>query len=64
MNSKDNRFIIVAKEGKALKDEGFRQILVDQETGVNYLMIKSGYGLGITPLVDQDGKPIISKAKD
>ena len=36
-------------------------IIVDKETGVNYLMVRSGYGAGLTPLIDTDGKPIISK---
>lgn len=38
-------------------------IIVDKETGVNYLMVRSGYGAGLTPLIDADGKPIISKPK-
>lgn len=58
---KNNRFITIAKEGSALSDEGFKQILVDKETGINYLMVKSGYGLGLTPLLDSDGKPMITK---
>lgn len=61
MIKKDSRFIVVLKEGNGLKEEGVRQIIVDKETGVNYLVLKSGYGLGITPLLDQDGKPIITK---
>lgn len=61
MKGKDNRFVVVLKEGSSLKDEGVRQILVDKETGVHYLSLKSGYGLGITPLLDKDGKPIITK---
>ena len=36
-------------------------IIVDKETGVNYLMVRSGYGAGLTPLIDADGKPIITK---
>ena len=60
MKNKDNRFEIVLQEGNSLKSEGFRQILVDRETGVNYLVLKSGYGLGITPVLDKDGKPVIT----
>lgn len=55
-----NRFVVVHKDGSSLKDEGIRQILVDRETGVNYLMWKSGYGAGITPLLDREGKPVIT----
>ena len=36
-------------------------IIVDKETGVNYLMVRSGYGAGLTPLIDADGKPIVTK---
>ena len=36
-------------------------IIVDKKTGVNYLFVRSGYGAGLTPLLDPDGKPIITK---
>lgn len=36
-------------------------IIVDKETGVNYLFVRSGYGAGLTPLIDADGKPIVTK---
>lgn len=61
MKKQDNRFETIFKEGGSLKEEGFKQIIVDKETGVNYLMIKCGYGLALTPLLDKDGKPIITK---
>ena len=34
---------------------------VDKETGVNYLCWKSGYGAAITPLLDSEGKVIVTK---
>ncbi len=39
-----------------------RKIIVDTETGVNYLLISSNMtsGCGATVLVDKDGKPIIT----
>ena len=61
MKNKDKRFITILKEGSSLKDEGLKQILIDKETGVNYLIIKSGYGLGITPILDKHGKPVITQ---
>lgn len=64
MKNKGNRFMVVSKEGTSIKSEGLRQVLVDKETGVNYLVIISGYGLGITPILDQDGKPIVTKTDD
>ena len=36
------------------------EIWVDKETGVNYVFHKSGYGGGMAPLLDRDGKPVIS----
>ena len=36
-------------------------IIVDKKTGVNYLFVRSGYGAGLTPLLDPDGKPIITR---
>ena len=35
-------------------------IWVDKETGVNYVFHASGYAGGMTPLLDRDGKPVIS----
>lgn len=35
-------------------------ILVDKETGVNYIFYKSGYGGGLSPLLDNQGKPVIT----
>ena len=36
------------------------EIWVDKETGVNYVYWLSGYAGGLTPLLDRDGKPIVS----
>ncbi len=36
------------------------EIWVDTETGVNYLYHYSGNSGGLTPLLDRDGKPVIS----
>ena len=55
-----DRFVIIHKEGSQLKDEGYRQLLVDKETGVTYLLWKAGYGSAITPLLETDGKPVIT----
>ena len=58
---KDERFVVIHKEGSQLKDSGFRQLLVDKETGVTYVLWKAGYGSAITPLLNKDGTPIITK---
>ena len=36
-------------------------MVVDKETGVNYIVAKFGTGGGICPLVDKDGRPIVTK---
>ena len=58
---KDKRFEVTVKEGSELADSGLMQVIVDKETGVNYLFVKSGYGAGLTPLLDVDGKVAVTK---
>ena len=36
------------------------EIWVDKETGVNYLFHRDGNAAGFTPLLDRDGKPVIT----
>ena len=36
------------------------EIWIDTETGVNYLFHVGGEAGGITPLIDRDGKPIVT----
>lgn len=40
-----------------------RKIIVDTQTGVNYLLMSSNMtgGSGITVLVDADGKPLVTQ---
>ena len=61
MAKNEERFEVVFADGSQLKDAGIRQILVDHETGVNYLIWKSGYAGSITPLLDSEGKVVITK---
>ena len=58
---KEERFAVVFKDGSQAKDEGYRLILVDKEIGVHYLCWKAGFGAGITPLLDSEGKVVITK---
>lgn len=58
---RDDRFEVILKEGSTLLESGQIMILVDKETGVNYLWVKSGYAGGLTPLLEADGRPIITK---
>ena len=61
MAKKEERFEVVFQDGSQLKDSGVRQILVDKETGVHYLVWRSGYAGGITPLLDSEGNVVITK---
>ena len=40
------------------------EIWVDRETGVNYLYHAAGYSGGLTPLLDREGKPVITTVYD
>ncbi len=59
MNSND-RFEVIYRDGSQLRNGGMHQILVDKVTGVNYLVWKEGYAGGITPLLDAEGKVVVS----
>ena len=39
------------------------EIWVDKETGVNYLFHADGNAGGLTPLLDKDGRPVITPVK-
>lgn len=52
----DDRFIKTFSQGKL----NVMEIWVDKETGVNYLYHSAGYGAGLTVLLGQDGKPVVT----
>ncbi len=54
--SKGQRFEKIYIQGAMTTTE----IWVDKETGVNYLFHACGTAGGMTPLLDRDGKPIVS----
>lgn len=54
--AKTDRFEKVYTQGTLTTTE----IWVDKETGVNYLFHAAGYAGGMTPLLDRDGKPVVS----
>ena len=60
-NKDDKRFIKIFKE-RSLTES--MEILLDTETGVNYLYIGAGYGMGITPLLGPDGKVLVSSQRE
>ena len=53
--SKDKRFIKIYSQSA-----GAVEIWVDKQTGVNYLFHSSGYAGGLTPLLDAEGKPVVT----
>ena len=56
-NMKEKRFVTVYSQGAV---DGV-EILVDKETGVNYLFKLAGYAGGLTPLLDENGKVVVTK---
>ena len=52
------RFVKLYSQGTFTVNE----IWVDTQTGVNYLYHASGNGAGMTPLLDREGKPVISSS--
>ncbi len=56
---KEKRFVRTLVEGGGFAGPA-TYVLVDRETGVNYLYAASGYGGGITPLLNRDGTPVIT----
>lgn len=56
MARKPPRFVKIVEEGTLNGTE----VWVDTQTGVNYLFHYSGYAGGLTPLLDRDGKPVVS----
>ena len=55
----NNRFVVNEKHVSGFIN--YYQVIVDKQTGVNYLCVKTGYGAGLTPLLDKNGKPLITK---
>ena len=55
MAKKEERFVKIYSENM-----GCEMILVDKKTGVNYLFVQSGYAGGLTPLLNADGRPVVT----
>lgn len=53
------RFVWRDKEMKGICREA--DVIVDTETGVNYLFVVYGNGAGLTPLIDENGKPVVTR---
>ena len=55
MAKKEERFVKIYAENM-----GTEMILVDKKTGVNYLFVQNGYAGGLTPLLNSDGRPVVT----
>lgn len=58
--AKEKRFVKLYTQGSLEVNE----IWVDTHTGVNYLFHCAGYAGGLTPLLDRDGKPVVSSQSE
>lgn len=52
----EDRFVKTYSQGMV----NIMEVWVDKTTGVNYLFHASGYAGGLTPLLDQEGKPVVT----
>ena len=59
MAKKEKRFIKVYSDGGGFSGPA-TYILVDRQTGINYLYATGSYGGGVTPLLNRDGTPVVT----
>ena len=55
----DDRFVKIYSQGNGLTSSQIN-VFVDKVTGVNYLFHCAGYAGGLSPLLDKDGKPVVT----
>ena len=60
MAKKEKRFEVAYQQGAL----DVIEILVDKETGVNYLFRTNGNAGGMTVLLDREGKPVVTPFAD
>ena len=60
ISNSNDRFVKTYSQGVA----NITEIWVDKETGVNYVFHVSGYAGGLSPLLDKDGKPVVTPIND
>ena len=58
--AEEKRFRKIKKENISFGESAI--VLQDTQTGVNYLFVQTGYAGGLTPLLDREGKPIITSS--
>lgn len=60
-DDEEKRFIKILKESSVTQTI---EIILDTETGVNYMYVTGGSGKTITPLLDSEGKVIVSSQRE
>lgn len=60
-DDKEKRFIKILKESSVTQTI---EIILDTETGVNYMYVSAGSGITITPLLGPDGNVVISSQRE
>ena len=60
-DDKEKRFIKILKESSVTQTI---EIILDTETGVNYMYVTGGSGKTITPLLGPDGKVLVSNQRE
>lgn len=60
-DDKEKRFIKILKESSVTQTI---EIILDTETGVNYMYVSAGSGRTITPLLGPDGNVVISSQRE
>jgi hypothetical protein len=58
---KKDRFQIVSEQSNMMLGI---TVVQDVETGVNYMISEGVHGLGITPLLDSEGKPLVTPVQE
>ena len=59
MAKKEKRFVKTYTQSGGFTGPSM-EILVDTQTGVNYVYANAGYSGGLTPLLNRDGTPVIT----
>ncbi len=59
MAKTNDRFLKVYSQGGGFTGNNMA-VYVDRQTGVNYLYSGSGYGGGLTVLLNRDGTPVVT----
>lgn len=52
----NDRFVKTYSQGVT----NITEIWVDKQTGINYVFHAGGYAGGLTPLLDKNGKPVVT----